>query len=522
MTDADQGEALSFLADPKTHGLGAGGVGHVRTHISELFFAGPTVYKVKRAVRYSFVDFLSLDARRAACAAELALNRRTAPDIYLGLAAVRRHDGGSLTLDRAPRPLAGGGAGTVIEWVVVMKRFDEDQTLDRLAGRGELEAGLMADLVDAVLALNEEAERKGPPYGGAEGLARTIGENAADMARLAHVIAPEAAAALAAASFDALAAHGALLDKRRDAGFVRRCHGDLHLGNVVLWQGRPTLFDCIEFSDAIACIDVFYDFAFLLMDLEVRGLRPFANGALSRFVGRLGEAGVLAVLPLMLSLRAAVRAKVNAITVPAGRPPEADDPTAALAARYMAAARDFLGPHAPPALIAIGGLSGSGKSTLAAGLAPELGRAPGALHLRSDFIRKRLAHVAPETRLDPATYTPEADRAVYDTLMADGEAALAAGHWVVADAVFATPDQRRAVEQVAARLGVPFLGLWLEAPAAVMTARVTGRVHDASDATPEVLARQLGYDTGDIAWARINNESGSGAALAAIRERLPG
>jgi aminoglycoside phosphotransferase family enzyme/predicted kinase len=516
MTDAIQAETLNFLADPGTHGLGAGDVGRVRTHISELFLAGDLVYKVKRAVAYSFVDFQGLDARRSACEAELALNRRTAPDIYLGLAAIRRDEGGGLVLERDPEP--GGAAGEIIEWAVVMRRFDTGQTLDHLAERGELNAGLIADLVDAVVDLHEGAAPMGPPFGGAEGLGRIIEENAMDMGGLSHVIDADGASALATTCRAALGEHSALLDARRQAGFVRRCHGDLHLGNVVLWQGRPTLFDCIEFSDSFACIDVLYDFAFLLMDLDMRGLRPLANAALSRFIGRVGQAGALAALPLMLSVRAAVRAKVNAMAVPVDAPPVGDDPHRALAARYMTAAADFLrtAKGATPGLVAIGGLSGSGKTTIAAGLAPGLGRAPGAVHLRSDLIRKRCAHVAPEVRLDPATYTPEADRAVYETLMADAEAALRAGQWVVADAVFARPAQRQAMEHLAAGLGLSFLGIWLEAPVSVMGARVEARCHDASDATLEILARQLDYDTGDVTWARITNDYGPEAVLAVI------
>jgi aminoglycoside phosphotransferase family enzyme/predicted kinase len=511
---AAQAEALDFLANPETHGLEPGEMGHVQTHISEVFLAGDVVYKVKRAVRYSFVDFSCLESRCAACEAELVLNGRTAPDIYIGMVAVRRTGSGQLVLDRPGKPCQ----GDPVEWAVVMKRFDESLTFDRLAEREALTATWIPELVDAVVALHDVAEVEGPPYGGAEGLTRILAENETDMANLGQVFASDEVAALIAAARSSLSANAAFLDARRQAGLVRRCHGDLHLGNVVLWQGRPTLFDCIEFSDHISTIDVFYDFAFLLMDMEVRGLRDLANLALSRFIGRQGNADALAVLPLMLSLRAMVRAKVSAMAIGGNEDTERNDHLVSLAARYMTAAQDFLASSPAPCLVAIGGLSGSGKTTIARSLAPRLGRAPGALHLRSDYIRKRIAQVPPEQHLPAAAYTPEADRQVFDMLMRDAGSGLEAGQWVIADAVFARPKDRSAIESVADRAGVPFHGIWLEAPTEIMTERVDHRRDDASDATAEVVARQTSYETGKITWTRFQNDGGPDAVLGAIGE----
>lgn len=497
---AIQDEVIAFLADPATHGLAGGTVAHVRTHISEVFLAGSRAYKIKRPVAYAFVDFTTIGSRHAACEAEVRLNRRTAPEIYLGTVAIRRAPRGGLALDALGAP----GPGTPVEWAVVMARFDERDTLDHVAERGELPADRIDALTDAVVALHGAAEVHGAPWGGAAGLGRIVDENATDMARFPAVFAPARANALTAATGAALARHTPHLDRRRDDGFVRRCHGDLHLGNIVLWQGTPVPFDCIEFSDDIAIIDVAYDLAFLLMDLEVRGLRPLANRVLARYVGRTGDTGVLPALPLMLALRALVRAKVTAMALDTHADAPGNAPLRHRAETLITAAEAFLAPPAAPRLIAVGGLSGTGKTTLAAALAPAIGRAPGALLVRSDVIRKRLASVAPESRLPASAYSEDANRRVYDTLRREAAAALAAGQCAVVDAVFARPEERAAMEEVARGAGAGFTGLWLEAPAEALTARVTARRRDASDADAAVVVRQLGTTTGEISWHRLD------------------
>ena len=207
----------------------------------------------------------------------------------------------------------------------------------------------------------------------------------------------------------------ALLDERRASGFVRQCHGDLHLRNIVLLDGRPTLFDGVEFNDKIACTDVLYDLAFLLMDLWRRGLPRHANAVWNRYLSDTGDLDGLSLLPLFLSCRAAVRAKTSATAARLQPDARRGNELQALAREYLAMAERLL--HPPrPCLVAVGGFSGTGKSTLALGLAPSVGAVPGAVVIRSDEIRKRLSGVSPLDRLGPEGYSSEMSERVYATV----------------------------------------------------------------------------------------------------------
>jgi hypothetical protein len=311
----------------------------------------------------------------------------------------------------------------------------------------------------------------------------------------------------------------ALVDRRRAAGKVRHCHGDLHLRNICLLDAKPTLFDCLEFDEALARIDVLYDLAFLLMDLEHRGLGHFANRVFNRYLDRSEEDDGLAAMPLFLSLRAAIRAHVTATALEHATGAPAGAKMARDAHHYLDLAERYLRPQ-PRRLVAIGGLSGTGKSTLAEGLAPELGLRPGARVLRSDVTRKLLLGVDPEERLPATAYTREISARVYDTLSRKAAVGLAAGYTVLIDAVALTAEERNSFAEVARATGVPFSGLWLEARPEAMADRIRGRVRDASDASPEILAEQLRHDTGKIDWVRIDAGGGPEDCLAAARRAL--
>jgi aminoglycoside phosphotransferase family enzyme/predicted kinase len=506
----DQQDVIAFLKDPSSHGGDVDRVELIETHVSLVFLAGDRAYKLKRAVKYPYLDFSTAEHRKASCEAELTLNRRTAPALYLEVRGIFRTAAGRLSF--LPRR-------TALDWVVVMRRFDQALLFDALAKSGHLTAQFMDELADHIAAFHAAAE----PYldrGGAAEM-RDIAEiqyRCLVAARQAAV-GSEKVDTLLDKWRERLAAVAAVLDRRRAAGKVRRCHGDLHLRNICLLEGKPTLFDCLEFDDALASIDVLYDLAFLLMDLEHRGLGHFANRVLNRYLDRSEEDGGLPALPLFLSLRAGIRAHVTASAAERLSEGTAKAEMIAEARRYLDLAHRLLRP-APCRLIAIGGVSGTGKSALAAALAPELGPRPGARVLRSDVTRKLLLGVAPETRLPPSEYRREVTRRVYDELRRRAATALAARYSAVIDAVALRPEERSSFAEVARAAGVPFTGLWLEAPPAKMAERIRARRHDASDASVEVLAEQLRHDPGPIDWVRIDAGGGPADCLAAARAAL--
>lgn len=499
-----QAEVFAFLADPRTHGLAGDGVTRIDTHSAVVFLAGRFAYKVKRAVRFAFLDFSTLDKRAAACAAEVEVNRAYAPGLYLGVVPIVRGARGLELGGGAERP-----EGEVVEHAVKMRRF-KTATLDHLADRRALSDDLVANLA-RVIAASHAAATPYPEWDTVSRLAADIADNDRTFAGRPEQFPKNEIQRLTPLFHEALEKQRPLLEARCRAGFVRRCHGDLHLRNIVLIKGEPVLFDAIEFSADIATCDVLYDLAFLLMDLWKRNQVFAANLLLNRYLWLMPDEALdgLAALPLFLALRATIRAKVEAAMLdhlPAAKKREADNRIAHL----LMFARDCIDPnnglnHRGPLLAAVGGLSGSGKTTRA--LRSEAmvceHRAPGAVVLRSDIERKRLAGVGETDRLPPEAYGAEMTERVYARLRELAGRVLKAGRSVVVDAVHARPQERAAIEAVARDAGVRFVGIWLEAPEATMIARVSARTNDASDADAEVVRQQMGYDLGEIDWVRI-------------------
>jgi aminoglycoside phosphotransferase family enzyme/predicted kinase len=491
--EASQDALIEFLSAARSFGAPDGAVERITTHAAVVFLVGERAYKMKRAVRYSFLDFTTLDRRRRALEAELELNRRTAPMLYRRLVPVTREDGDSLAL---------AGSGEPVEWLLEMARFDQEARLDRIAQRGELTPALVDELAAEIAAFHERAAAR-PEDGGAAGMREVIEGNAEDFAALPNTVLPsDQRARLTDRCRDELDRRRQLLEERRRAGRVRRCHGDLHLGNIVLLEGRPVLFDCLEFDEALASTDTLYDLAFLLMDLQHQRLAALAQRLLNGYLDATRDDAGLALLPLFLACRAAIRGKVLGLAAAA-----ADDGSAVQladeACAYLERAFVYLDP--PPArLVAIGGVSGTGKSTLARQLAPGLGAAPGAVILRSDVIRKQMYGIALDERLPAEGYQKEVSGRVYGALMERAAALVGAGHAAIVDAVFLDPAERAQIEQVAADAGVTFQGLWLTAPQHVLMRRVRARRGDASDATPDVLTQQLATDPGVLTWPTVD------------------
>ena len=343
------------------------------------------------------------------------------------------------------------------------------------------------------------------PSRGFRALADYIEQNDAAFREQPRLFPGAQADALAKASRAAHTRLRPLLLERGQRGLIRRGHGDLHLGNIALVDGRPVLFDAVEFSPLVASGDVLYDLAFLLMDLVERGLEQAANIVFNRYLvetKRAEDLDALASLPLFLSVRAAIRAKVTAARL-AQVGPESSAAIAASARKYFDFACRFIQPM-PPVLVAIGGLSGTGKSALARALAPGLQPAPGAVVLRSDVERKLLFGKQEHDKLTEEAYAPEATARVYATIADKARRALAAGHTAIVDAVFARPQERVVAETSAEILGVPFHGLFLDANLDTRLARVGGRGRDASDADAAVARAQESYDLGALDWTRVD------------------
>ncbi len=501
MITADQTKIIEFLSSPSTHG--GENVERIETHASIVFLAGTRAWKLKRAVRYDYLDFSDAQRRMVLCEAEVRINRRTAPTLYHGVVAVTRGRDGALEL---------GGSGVAVDWVIEMTRFDQEDLFDRLAARGNLDLGLMRPLGGAIAHFHLGADRRAD-HGGRAGMAWVVDGNAEDFTeRGAGILDPAACTAVTSESRVLLDRWGALLDGRREAGYVRQCHGDLHLRNIVLFNGKPTLFDAIEFNDEIACTDVLYDLSFLLMDLWRRHLPRHANVAWNGYLAETMDLEGLPLLPLFLSCRAAVRAKTSVAASALQGESQKRTSLQEMAREYLRMALELLRPPGP-CLIAIGGLSGSGKSSLAYALAPSVGAVPGAVVLRSDEVRKRLCGVPELSRLGPEGYIPEVSRRAYETLAERAAIIVRADHAAIVDAVFARPQDRAAIEAVAALAAVPFVGLWLDAPERILLDRVQGRQRDASDADVAVVRAQLEADTGTITWHRIDASTGTDDVL---------
>ena len=494
---AQQSQVIAFLERPESYPHQPARVERIDTHGAVIFLAGDRVYKMKRAVKLAYLDFSTLEKRCEVCERELALNRQTAPQLYVRTVPVTA-DGGHFQLD---------GEGAPVEWLIEMHRFDQNALFDRMAEAGTLDHAMVEKLAVAIKHFHEQA---------AEALDADWPESLRQVLNnVTHALSDQEFSALGladtiAAMRERFDADTALLRQRRDTGYVRRCHGDMHLKNIVLLAGEPRLFDALEFDEEMRTIDVLFDLAFLLMDLWRRGLRGDANMVLNLYLSpnaRGRDYAGLALLPLFIGLRSGIRA-MTGLDELAVIPDEKVERFRRETHDYALLTQQFFQPP-PPQLIAIGGLSGTGKTTVARAIAPEIGPVPGAIHLRSDVIRKALLGVEPHVRLGADAYSEAVNRDVYARMFANAEAVLSAGHAVILDATFTGSREQDALRALGRRFRLEPQAFWLEADSETMIRRVETRRGDASDANAEIVRQQVSRNIAPPAgWQRVNASTG--------------
>ncbi len=516
MQNQDQSLQIAFMRDPSHWPDGTTRVEHVETHISHVFLGRSLAYKMKKAVRLPYLDFSTLERRRRFCRRELEINARFSPRLYLGLDAITRENDGNLSLS---------GQGEPIEWLVRMRRFDTTNILANYVRAHGMDVSLTRALASTVVKSHRIAQPRTVPSGAAI-LAATIDDQLFPTFKAHEELLKQKGESLLSTLETLLKRHAARLDTRARAGWVRRCHGDLHLGNIVLVDGQPQLFDAIEFDEALATVDVLHDLAFLLMDLVHGEERDAANLLMNTWLALMDDPAhheVMGAVGLMCAIRAAIRCMVQ-LDLADQKEGEARTEALRNALAYLETAREAIA-DSPPRLVAVAGISGTGKTTLARRLALWLAPGPGAVHLRSDVERKIMCGHDELERLPESCYRPEVSQRVYARLMDRARRVLSSGWPVIVDAVFLKREERQALEAMARDAGVPFVGLWLSAPPEVLYERVERRRNDASDATSSIVTRQLAWlrETPGPRWLHIdasgNSDETFTRAMKVLREQ---
>ena len=462
----------------------------IETHSAWVVLTGRYAYKIKKPVNFGFLDFSTLEKRKFYCEEELRLNRRFAADVYLDVVAVT----GSLEDPQID------GDGAVLDYAVRMRQFPDNGLLSQLATHRELETGHIDQLIDNISRFHSHADKAGggDDFGNPENIHHWVRENfqhiqplltsineKADIEQLQHWSENE---------FTRLIT---VLQQRKQSGAVRECHGDLHLGNITLIDGRVTPFDCIEFNPELRWIDIFSEIAFVLMDLDERGLCRYSHRFLNGYLQKTGDYAGLAVLPYYQVYRAMVRAKVAKLRSQQTQPGGTDHTQAETEYRqYLQLARRYTA-RKQAVLVIMRGLSGSGKSTVARDLCEQTGM----IQLRSDVERKRQAGLAAtdtsHSGIDNGLYSSDKTTETYRQLGTLAKSILVAGYSVLVDATFLKREQRDQFRAQAAASGTPFLIIECSAPDHELERRILARQasqQDASEATLAVLHAQQAID----------------------------
>ncbi len=475
----------AMLSDPASYPHRPDRVIHVQTHISHVFLAGAFVYKLKKPVRFAFLDFRTAEQRRVLCEEEVRLNRRLAGDVYLGVVPVTAAAGGRLRL---------GGDGNAIDHVVWMRRLPADRMLDRLVHDGTATPAMMREVARRLATFHASAP-SGPDvaaFAAPDALRAAWEATIRDAARFAGQLLPhEDHVVLESFGPWFVMRHEATLRARQTGGHVREGHGDLHAEHLCFVDRSvpapqlPPLdpglyvFDCIEFSRAFRCIDVASEIAFLAMDLQALCREDLADELVDAYVDLTHDPALRALLPFYCAHRAAIRGLVEGL---ASAAPEVDaaerDAATERARRHFTLAVRHAWQAGGPAVIAVCGLSGTGKSAVAAALAASTGFA----HLASDVLRKRSLGIDAETAAPGAAYAPAARSAVYEALCGAAADAIRAGRGVIADATFLRRDDRERLMATAQRCGVPVLFVECDTSPDVVRDRLAVRRGGPSDA----------------------------------------
>lgn len=462
---------------------------HEETHLSHVFITEDDVYKLKKPLKLSFCDFSTLEKRRLACLKEIEVNQALAGELYRGILPITSENGAYRI----------GGTGEPIDWLVHMSPFRADDRADIALRQGRLSALALRDFVTRLFLHHKQTPHIGDPgwpdhlLGLTDDLAANLLGASAPPERTRNVEQWRQALRLR------IIENRDLLEQRGRDAILTRCHGDLHLKNLCFWQDRLVAYDALEFDESLVRIDRLYDTAFLIADLWHHGFQAHANLVMNRYLGLSGDYDSVQLMPVYGALRAAIRGMTAQLS---GQPGIAED--------YLATSSTFLAPAPGTRPFLIAGRSGTGKSTLAASLAPRLAPPPGALHIRSDVLRKRRAGRLPEDQLPDEAYGATENRAVYDACLKTAQGLK--DRWpVILDIALAG----KGAEDLTPLDRLSPVKIWLTAPEDILRLRIAGRREDASDATIGVMESQRTSPPGD-GWHMIDASGSPDETLTAI------
>lgn len=451
----------------------------LQTHISYIFLTGEYAYKIKKPLDLVFLDFSSLEKRRYYCYQELQLNQPIAPDIYLDVFPITQHNDA----------LEFNGQGEPVEYILQMRQFPQSALFSEMEKAGKLTESLLAQLGKQVARFHQQAKTNDyiSQFGAIETIKEAINENYQHTQNYIGITQTQQQFIETKAFTDQFfQTYYSLLNKRKNHHFIRECHGDLHLKNICWWQDKIQLFDRIEFNEPFRFVDVMYDVAFTVMDLQFRGCSRLATVFLNNYLEYTGDWEGVPVLPLYLTRQAYVRAKVNSLLLDDQNIAEEEKVQAKQqASQYYHLAWQYTQPQ-QGCLWMMSGLSGSGKTTVAREIAKQFN----AIHLRSDAVRKHLAGIDIEDEGAQEIYRPEMSNQTYDKLLELGTHLASQGWPVILDAKYDQQHFRKAVIAAANSHDLPLQIIHCDAPIEVLRDRVTDRQNDISDATANLLAQQ--------------------------------